>query len=131
MSEDEKNPEQYLEELKESIEEQVKDSINEFIEENEGCTRDKINDSIDYDGRVTEIVDGAVPIHYYDLTRLATLSEIYHHENELPPAFDGSATPINVIACAIYEVLMEIAWETIESYLEELEEDGKFGESDE
>ena len=128
--EDEKRPEQYLEDLKETIEEQVKESINDFIDENKECKRDKVNDSIDYDGRVSEMVDSDVPIHYYDLTRLATLSDIYHHENELPPAFDGTMTPINVIACAIYEVLMEVAWETVESYLDELEEEGKFGESD-
>lgn len=130
MSEDEKRPEQELDDLRQSIEEQVKESIDEFIEENKGCNRDKINDSIDYDGRVTEMVDSAVPIHYYDLTRLATLSDIYHHENESPPAYDGTMTPINVIVCAIYEVLMEVAWETVESYLDELEEEGKFGDSD-
>lgn len=129
MSENEKRPEQELEDLKERIKDDVKASIDEFIEENEGCNRDKINDSIDYDGRVTEMVDSAVPIHYYDLTRLATLSEIYHHENELPPAYDSQMTPINVITTAIYEVLMEVAWETVESYLDELEEDGKFGDN--
>jgi len=130
MSE-EKRPEQEFDDLLSGVEDNIKRLVNEFIEENKSYSKDKVRDDIDFDGGITEMVDSSVPIHYYDLMKLATLTEIYHHENELTPAFDGTMTPINVVATAIYEVLEERAWETLDSYLEELEDDGKFGDSDE
>lgn len=128
--ENEKRAEQELEDLMESVKSDTKMLVDEFIEENEGCSRDKVRDDIDFDGKITEMVDSSVPIYNYDIMKLGTLADIYHHENELTPAFDGIMTPINVVATAIYEVLEEYVWERLDSYLDELEEDGKFGESD-
>ena len=126
--EKELSPEQEMDRLRQDVIDDVEREIDEYIEENTGCTRDDVRDGIDYDGRITELVDGKVPIYNANLMELATLSEVYHHENELPPAYDGTSTPINVTATAIYEILMEVAWETVDNYLDILEDEGKFEE---
>lgn len=120
--------EQEMQDLKEGVSGDIKILIDDYIEENDNPTKDEVREKIDYNGGITETVDGSVPVYNYDLMKLSSLSEVYHHDNELPPAFDGENTPINVTGTAIYEILMDVAWETLDSYLDELEEDGKFGE---
>ena len=61
---------------------------------------------------IHEIADGAVPVYTSDLLALAC------HDNslttdtpELGPAFDGSPTPVNVIAANVFEAIVAALWE--------------------
>ncbi|ATX80656.1 hypothetical protein Ga0123461_2251 [Mariprofundus aestuarium] len=63
---------------------------------------------------VSEIADGSVPIYTYELAQVAQSSmDVMLHENELPPAFDGSPTVTNQIATAIYELVQEELYEKL------------------
>lgn len=115
-----------LDDLKDMVREEVNDAILNYIEENPDTDKDDIMDRIDYSGTITEIVDGGVPIYNHDIMEVAQDSEIWTHENDLPPAFDGTPTPINVLATSIYEVLQETAWEQVREFVDELESDGCF-----
>jgi len=65
-----------------------------------------------------EIADQAVPIYSHELAELASDPEIFHHENELPPAFTGEPTLNNIIATAVYEIVSD----AIFSHLYELQQ---------
>ena len=60
---------------------------------------------------IQEIVEAWLPLYTYDLLTLAR-ENLYlaTAEPELGPAFDGSPTPINIIAANVYEYLWEKAW---------------------
>ena len=125
---EEKTAYQELEELKEMVQDEVKTKIDEFIEENPDYDKEQIRDKIDDNGTITEMVDSSVPIYNSTIMELGSLSEVYQHENELGPAFDGTPTPVNILATAIYEILMETAWDFLDEYLNDLDNDGKFDE---
>jgi hypothetical protein len=56
--------------------------------------------------RCHEIADSWVPVYTYELLQMAADNlDLAHIEPECGPAFDGSATPINIIAANIYEAL--------------------------
>lgn len=61
---------------------------------------------------VAEIVDSWVPIYTFDLLQVAaenlTMAVL---EPELGPAFDGTPTPVNIIAANIYEALNAVAFD--------------------
>ncbi|MGH2761396.1 MAG: hypothetical protein ACRDLD_02255 [Thermoleophilaceae bacterium] len=60
--------------------------------------------------RCHEIADNVVPVYTHEI--MATISEsieLAAVEPELGPAFDGSATPVNVAAANIYELVSNIA----------------------
>ncbi|WP_167631397.1 hypothetical protein [Mariprofundus ferrooxydans] len=63
--------------------------------------------------RLTEIADSAVPIYTHDLMTLSSEPDIFFHENELGPAFDGSPTLANITATAIYELVSQALYETL------------------
>jgi hypothetical protein len=67
-----------------------------------------------------------VPVYTSDIMALASVGEIYGHENELGPAFDGKPRPENIIATSIYEVLEETGYDELRSYLDKLDKEGKF-----
>ena len=60
-----------------------------------------------FDGAVREIADSFVPIYNHELTALAKEDDVWQHENELPPAFDGTSTICNLVVTAIYEILTD------------------------
>ena len=61
---------------------------------------------------IFEIADSNVPIYNYDLLDVASNNiNIAVNEPELGPAFDGSPTPINVIAANIFEYLETELWD--------------------
>ena len=101
------------------LEQEVREAIREWAEANPD------NNDIDYDGSLHEIVDGAVPIYTGDLMELAAENiNLATDAPELGPAFDGSPTPVNIVAANVYEHLSNIAWEewqTIEAEREEAE----------
>ena len=51
-----------------------------------------------------EIADGAVPVYYNRIAEVgASDLDLILDEPEIGPAFDGSPTPVNIIAANIYE----------------------------
>ena len=67
---------------------------------------------------INEIADSYVPVYNHDILRLAVDNiNLALDEPELGPAFDGSSTPINIIAANIYEYIEQAlydAWNNIE-----------------
>jgi len=101
-----------------NLEQGVRQEIRQWAEDNPD------NNDIDYDGSLHEIVDGSIPVYDSDILELATENlELATDEPELGPAFDGSPTPINIIAANIYEYLSNIAWEEWRLIEEERAED--------
>lgn len=62
--------------------------------------------------RIHEIADGSVPVYTYDILQLAADNiDLATNEPELGPAFDGSPTPVNIIAANIFERIEEACWD--------------------
>lgn len=62
--------------------------------------------------RIHEMADGGVPVYTSDLMGLAAENPyLATGEPELGPAFDGSPTPVNIVAANVYERLEETAWD--------------------
>ena len=62
----------------------------------------------DIEDDIFEIADGAVPVYNSDLLEVAVDSPyVALSEPECGPAFDGTPTPINIIAANIYEAIIE------------------------
>jgi hypothetical protein len=92
------------------LEELVNDAIEELREwviENSG---EEVHDVI------TEITDSSVPVYNYAILQLALDNlHLALDEPELGPAFDGSPTPINIIAANIYEYINQALWDAYEN----------------
>ena len=73
---------------------------------------------------IHEIADSAVPVYTGDLLRLAAENiALAVDEPELGPAFDGTPTPVNIIAANIYEHIEAVLWEAWREMLDEEEDD--------
>jgi len=74
---------------------------------------------------IHEIADQAVPVYNSDILEWAAEDhDLALDVPELGPAFDGTPTPINIIAANIYERIQDALWEEwrlIEQEQEELE----------
>lgn len=78
----------------------------------------------DYDGTMHEIADSSVPVYNSDLLDIAANdNEVAFREPEIGPAFDGTPTPINIIAANIYELVQEALYERWAEIQREEEED--------
>lgn len=61
---------------------------------------------------IHEIADSSVPIYTADILRCALANiSLAVDEPELGPAFDGTPTPINIIAANIFEYIEAQLWE--------------------
>ena len=78
----------------------------------------------DWGDSIFEIADSTTPIYNYDLLKLAA-DNIFLATNdpELGPAFDGSPTPVNIIAANVFEYLESFLWENLEDLQEEILEE--------
>lgn len=72
---------------------------------------------------VMELADGWVPIYTYDILQYAANDlALAVDEPECGPAFDGSPTPINIIAANIWDRLQAVASEALYELQEEWEQ---------
>lgn len=100
---------------------QLKKSVREDVKE-----RAKDGHTDRHGDFLREVADGNVPVYYADI--LACAAEDVSLATEVPecgPAFDGTATPCNIIAANIYEALQaeaQEAWTEIEPLCEAIEE---------
>jgi hypothetical protein len=61
---------------------------------------------------IHEIADAAVPVYTSDLLALACQDNALATDTpELGPAFDGSPTPVNVIAANVFEAIEAALWD--------------------
>ena len=92
-----------------TLERDVRDEIRE-MPNNYGVLLSDLIGSDETQDYIHEIVDGWVPIYQADIIACAaSCIELAIIEPELGPAFDGTATPTNIIAANIYERLLEVA----------------------
>ena len=90
----------------------ARENLDEALEEGLTGYYDDLGDTI------SELADGLVPVYTHDLMSLAAENiRLASDEPELGPAFDGSPTPVNIVAANVYE------WLTAElgEYANELE----------
>jgi hypothetical protein len=67
-----------------------------------GCESDVIH----------EVADSCVPVYTSQLLELANGDNcLATDEPEIGPAFDGTPTPVNIIAANVYERLTAVLWE--------------------
>jgi hypothetical protein len=92
-----------LTDIEKSAREELRDRWENYREDFEGgCESDVIH----------EIADSSVPVYTSQLLDLAAEDNcLATDEPELGPAFDGTPTPVNIIAANVYERLTEVLWE--------------------
>jgi len=101
----------------------VQDAITELREwHDENSSADEPHD------RIFEIADGSVPVYTHDLLRLAADNcHLATDEPELGPAngsnFDGTHSPVNIIAANVYEHIEAALWTAWQEMLDEEEAD--------
>lgn len=84
---------------------------------------DNLDEAVEYGisdigDTIHELADGLVPVYTSDLMSLAAENlNLATDTPELGPAFDGSPTPVNIVAANVYEYLTGVLWE----YANELE----------
>lgn len=62
----------------------------------------------DPDESIHEIADSSVPVYTGDLMQLAADNiDLATNTPELGPAFDGSPTPVNIVAANVYEYIVQ------------------------
>ncbi len=100
----------------------LRDIIDGAREElREWCKNDPDCDPTDE--AIHEIADGAVPIYISDLMEMAVNSiSLATATPELGPAFDGTPTPVNIIAANVYEAVETALYEEWETIKDEREE---------
>lgn len=104
--------------IKNAIEE-----LDEWMQENPG--NDEPHD------RIFEIADGSVPVYTVELLEWA-IEDIYlaTDEPEIGAAFDGSPTPVNIIAANIFEKVEEALWEYYNNHKNDYVDEGEEFEYD-
>lgn len=88
------------------------DDLNDWLRENpdEPYPEDAIH----------EIADAACPVYTYDILKLASDNwELITTVPDTGPAFDGTPTPLNIIAANIYEHLTNTLYIRLEEWREE------------
>lgn len=71
-----------------------------------------------------EVADSCVPVYDSEIMRLASENiDLATSEPELGPAFDGSLTPVNIVAANIYDAFYSWAIEVIQRVRDEIEEE--------
>lgn len=71
-----------------------------------------------------ELADSMVPVYTGELMELAAEDiDLATDEPEIGPAFDGSPTPVNIVAGNVYDRLYAIAYEELHHRLDKEEDD--------
>jgi len=81
-----------------------------------------VDASTDAHDTAHEIADGAVPVYYNRIAEVgASDLALILDEPEIGPAFDGSPTPVNIIAANIYERVFNHVLPILEEMVAELD----------
>lgn len=100
---------------------ELRDRLNDLISENKITDIDQIDN--EYHNELCDIVfecaDSGVPVYTSDILQLAADNiDLATSEPDLGPAFDGSPTPVNIIAANIFEAIEDCLWTYIRDDLE-------------
>ena len=72
---------------------------------------------------IGEIAGSNVPIYTADLIQLGADNwELMMTESEIGPAFDGTPTPLNILAANVYDAITTALWERWQQHLDEQQE---------
>ena len=97
--------------MKKDALEELKESLRDYPDQDD-------ND------RIFEIADSSVPIYTGDILQLAADNiNLAIVEPEIGPAFDGTPTPVNIIAANIYEEILQELWSELDNIKEEITEE--------
>ena len=101
--------------------------LREIITDAREELRERVkNEQVDLDEPhdvIHEIADGSVPVYHHDLLKIASENnDMATNEPEIGPAFDGSPTPVNIIAANVFEAIYAGLWEEVREIQEEREE---------
>jgi hypothetical protein len=100
----------------------LQDTIDTAIEDLKTWMED--NPGAEPGDEISEIADSSTPIYYGGILRCALEDmSLALDEPECGPAFDGKATPINIIAANIYERLTSELWEYYHDHEDDYLED--------
>ena len=111
--------------MSQSLYEIVKDARQELRE----WAKDNKDETEPHDA-IHEIADSSVPVYTSDLLQLAADNlELATAKPELGPAFDGSPTPVNIVAANIFEAIEAGVWEEWQE-IESEREDAELEEAD-
>ena len=100
-----------LREMKEDALAELKDSLRDYPDNDEHDT-------------IWEIADSSVPVYTSDILQLAADNvSLAVAEQDIGTAFDGSPTPVNIIAANIYEEIAQELWNNLENIKSELEDE--------
>ena len=92
-----------IRELEEYLDHMSPDELRNIVEQDDPL--DRLHDLIH------EVANSNVPIYYADILEVA-IDDIHIATNEPEiPAFNGSPTPINIIAANIFEAVENALWE--------------------
>ena len=73
---------------------------------------DELAEDVYPEDTLHEIIDGSVPIYTSDLMDIAADNiDMATLEPEIGPAFDGSSTPVNIVAGNIFDALTVAAYD--------------------
>ncbi|MHA2277623.1 MAG: hypothetical protein ACXAC2_17725 [Candidatus Kariarchaeaceae archaeon] len=99
----------------------ARESLKEQLEYKAELDGDEVYFSGEDSDTIFEVTDSSVPIYTAELIRLAA-DNVYlaTNEPELGPAFDGSPTPVNIIAANVFEEINNHLWECLEDVKEEI-----------
>lgn len=110
-----------LYDVEQSAIESLRDRINDLIQEYEITSADQVDDDQHNElcDLIFEVTDSAVPIYTSDLMQLAADNiSLATDEPEIGPAFDGSPTPVNIVAANVFEHIEQRLWEYVRDELE-------------
>lgn len=95
----------------ETIENLIKMAIENLSEYDSGI----LEGTDDLGDVIHEIADGTVPIYTHDILECATNdNSLATDVPELGPAFDGTPTPVNIIAANIFERIEQALWDKVQ-----------------
>ena len=97
-----------LYEMKKDAVEELKESLRDYPDNDQHDT-------------IHEIADSSVPVYTSDILQLvADNIDLAVIEPDIEPAFDGSPTPVNIIAANVYEEITQELWSNLENIKAEL-----------
>lgn len=89
----------------------LQDTINSACEDLDNWMKENPGNDEPHDC-IFEIADSGVPVYYSTLLEWASEHNAFAlDEPDIGPAFDGSPTPINIIAANIFEYIEGELWE--------------------
>ena len=101
---------------RETLQSRIDDAVEELVTHVERLTEEEREEFFEepHDW-IHECADGSVPVYNQDLLEIACADiAMALSVPEIGPAFDGTPTPINIIAANIYEAIEDALWDKLQ-----------------